>query len=1598
MIDAARLASLAFAVLLPVALEAQVDTLLLREGDSDPLLPTGREWEIGEEHGSRPGGPGGVNLLHSFERFDLGGGDTARFTADNSLTTRSVIVRVVGGQEPSQIHGTLASDIEGADLYLLNARGVVFGRGAKLDLSGSFFASSASWLRLYDDAESFEAFSNETPILAASPREFGFLDSPGPIEVKGSQLAVGAGESIGLVGGSVRIVGGAGEDTLGFLDTSGGRIDLASLRGRGSVLRTESPSQGLSVDGPRGDISLELGAIVNSSGIPPGIFCIGCLEGEVDRGAGDIFVRAHHLTLEDAEIRAMTPSLESAGDVDIDLTGDLTIRQTAEFSAGIFAGSGLERVVAPPGDASETTTFPFPGQRPPNQPITTIVFAPRSNPVAISYRTQGPSGDVIVHAENMSLEGGSRISTTSFFGGEPGSIVIDVENEVNISATDGNASALFSNGQGGSDAGAIDIDAAVLRMAGGIVVTEARNDPGKSSGRGGDIVIDVARLELTDNARIDSSTRGSGDGGNVTITASESISLSGGDEEAPGQERAFSGISAIAQDIADDAMPGQIGRGGSIEVVTPVLRMTDRSEISARADETSLGGGSVDLVTASAELSDGARVETSTAGAGPGGTIRLDVERLQMQSGARIAATSRSALPEAGDAGSIEIGLEAGRHRTTQVWLTESGIEAEAGPVNGGEIALRVGRLVQLDLGSQISASVGGGNGGNVVIGEPETVAVLGGSQVLAQATEQRGSGGRVEVTADLIVAEPGSFSASAPGGPALQGEVEIKSPVVNLEGQVAAIPVQFLDASSMLLAQCSARRSGQRSGSFQVARWPGLPVSPAGPLLALDPTVAPNGLSPDPPGLPAVATGADEADEAGARARSALLESARMLRGGNAQAAAAGFSRVAAASQGNVRADALRGEGQAQQLQGAYAESIAPLEQALAAARAADDRARQAAALSQLGNAYIALREPERALPYLRESVAMARRAGRPGLLATTLNNLGNYYAIQGEWDQAQTRYAESATAAGDRGDALRAAEALANAGRVDLERGTLEDSAALLIRARLLTRHLDGGAEALALRIHLADSYARLAARAPSFRREGLHLAHRTLLEASSEAGASDNPRLQAYAYGRLGALYAQEGGRDEEALYLTQRSLALAEQVQAAELLARGHAQAGQIQVAQGDPQAAVASYTRAVEILEQTRPEARAHYGSAEASFQESVAPVYLALVDLLLKEAATLEGAAAQEKLRFARATVERFKAAELRDYFQDECVAALEAQTQSAEELSATAAVVYPIVLPDRLEILVSRPAGIARHTVPVSANTIGEVVERFRRRLQESNKNLYLRPARALHDWLLAPYADALSAEGIDTLVVVPDALLRTIPWAALHDGERFAIERFAMAVTPSLDLIAPKPLDSASTRMLLAGVSQAVQGEAALPNVPGELEAIQALYGGELLLDGQFREARLREELRERPPGVVHIASHARFTGDPRTSYVLTHDEKLNMNELSQLVATNRFGAEPLELLILSACETAAGDARAALGLAGVAVRAGARSAVGSLWSVSDQASSELIVRFYEELGRQDATKAQAMARAQRALLATGPYDHPFYWAGFLVINNWL
>jgi CHAT domain-containing protein len=235
----------------------------------------------------------------------------------------------------------------------------------------------------------------------------------------------------------------------------------------------------------------------------------------------------------------------------------------------------------------------------------------------------------------------------------------------------------------------------------------------------------------------------------------------------------------------------------------------------------------------------------------------------------------------------------------------------------------------------------------------------------------------------------------------------------------------------------------------------------------------------------------------------------------------------------------------------------------------------------------------------------------------------------------------------------------------------------------------------------------------------------------------------------------------------------------------------------------------------------------------------------------------------------------------------------------------------------------------------------------------------------------------------------------------AALQDREsgRFLIEKHPLAVTPGLTLTEPRPIGSAQVELLAAGITQSVHGFPALASVASELEAARGAFAHTAsLVDQQYTAESLRAELSGRPFGIVHIASHGEFHADVAQSFLLTFDGRLTMDQLASMVELTQQREHPVELLTLSACSTAAGDERAALGLAGVAVRAGARSALATLWSVNDEAAAELIGAFYRKLGEGGLSRARALQQAQLELLGERSLRHPFYWAPFVLINSWL
>lgn len=502
--------------------------------------------------------------------------------------------------------------------------------------------------------------------------------------------------------------------------------------------------------------------------------------------------------------------------------------------------------------------------------------------------------------------------------------------------------------------------------------------------------------------------------------------------------------------------------------------------------------------------------------------------------------------------------------------------------------------------------------------------------------------------------------------------------------------------------------------------------------------------------------------------------------------------------------------------------------------------------------------------------------------------------------------------------------------------------------------------------------------------------------LLRTSTDTAESlGDAATASHAWGALGRA-AELKGRLSQALTLTRRALSEAQKAEQPASLYRWQWQLGRIHRALGHRSTAIEAMRGAVWTLAAIRADLPCTYARPQRSFRQEASAICFQLVDLLLEKDAACKGHG-QAILREVRELVELLKVYELREYFRDDCLDASRTRSVPLDAISRTAVVVYPILLEDRTELLVSLPGGLKRYTVPVGRDRLTQELLAFRARLEKRTTHEYLAQARRLYGWLIAPLEDDLSRIEAKTLVFVPDGHLRTVPLGALHDGRRFLIQRFATAVTPGLDLTDPEPI-SEEQRCLIAGMTVSRQGFPPIPHVHEELRTLGALYPHDLMVNEAFRVPRLKERLVEGSFTMVHLASHGQFKEDINDSYILTYDSRLDLDLLDRAVGFLRFRDEPLEHLTLSACQTAAGEDRAALGLAGVAVKAGARSALATLWHINDQASAELVSEFYRQLKAKGTSRAAALRRAKLRLLEDDRYAHPGYWSPFLLINSWL
>jgi CHAT domain-containing protein len=683
----------------------------------------------------------------------------------------------------------------------------------------------------------------------------------------------------------------------------------------------------------------------------------------------------------------------------------------------------------------------------------------------------------------------------------------------------------------------------------------------------------------------------------------------------------------------------------------------------------------------------------------------------------------------------------------------------------------------------------------------------------------------------------------------------------------------------------------------------------------------------------------------------------------------------------------------QAQALQslGLYRRSQLLLEEIQQKLQTQPDSQIKATGLRSLGVTLQVVGDLKKSEQVLQQSLAIAQKLNLPEETNAAIFSLGNTARASNKIEDAIAFYQRAATNTDDR---LGRLQAQLNQLRLLITVQKWQQAKTLVpdITKRLVD--LPASREAIYAKVNLAESLMQLERKSGGEREKGTTVLD-ILEESLQQAKELEDPRAESYTLGTLGKFYERQK-QWQQAQKLSESALQIAEEINASDISYQWQWQLGRVMNAQNNIPGAIAAESEAVKTLQFLRKDLVTINPDVQFSFRDSVEPVYRDLVRLLLTSNPDFNN------LKKAREVIESLQVAELENFFREACLDT-KAKAKQIDEVDSTAAVVYPIVLPDRLAVILSLPGKqLSYYQTSLSRSDIENTLEQLLQSLNPvySNKER-LQLSETVYSWLIEPAEKDLSSHGVKTLVFVLDGVLRNLPMAALYDGKQYLIEQYNVALTPSMQLLEPKSIAQQNLQAVIAGISESSQGFAALPGVKTEVEEIATELPSQLLLDRDFTNSNLQDRLQETSAPVIHLATHGQFSSDPEETYILTWDRQIKVKDFESLLRSReQKPTSPIELMVLSACQTAAGDNRAGLGMAGMAIRSGARSTLATLWSVQDQSTSLLMTKFYEKLTQPKTklTKAEALRQAQLALVNSPEYRHPFYWAPFVLVGNWL
>jgi CHAT domain-containing protein len=682
--------------------------------------------------------------------------------------------------------------------------------------------------------------------------------------------------------------------------------------------------------------------------------------------------------------------------------------------------------------------------------------------------------------------------------------------------------------------------------------------------------------------------------------------------------------------------------------------------------------------------------------------------------------------------------------------------------------------------------------------------------------------------------------------------------------------------------------------------------------------------------------------------------------------------------------------------------------------------------ALRNLGNLLLIIGQPQQSEQILTASLSSAQKLDSPQELSLTYLRLGNTYQALATGEEVRsTRRQYEQQALDVYNQVIKLSPSPTTKLKAQLnqlyfliqqEEWSEAESLWKTIYPQVADSNLSLDREHIYAKINYAQNIIKVLAQKDQAIPDSLQLPSKAeieqiLVNATQQAQTLGDQRIEAYAWGTLGRL-SEITGAYSTAETQTKKALNLVSNYNAADIAYQYFWQLGRIQKKQERIPEAIAAYTKAYDALQSLRSDLATINPEVQFSFRDQVEPVYRELVELDVKEARIREKAgnkaASQARLIQARDVVESLQVAQLNNFFREACI---DANPQAIDAIDPQAAVVYPIILQDQLEILFSLPKQAPRlYQSNVSQTELENTVEAINNSLLSSAipvKSL-LPQYQQVYRWLIKPLEAELTKNQVKTLAFVLDGALRNIPMSVLHDGKQYLVEKYALALTPGLQLLDPKPLTAIQLDAITGGISKVRpdfaphQNFGDLPKVAEELQTISKIgLTKSSLLNDQFTKQALKQNITASGSPIVHLATHAKFSSKAEDTFILSWDGQINIKELDNLLRDDTFNRKnDIELLVLSACETASGDPRATLGLAGVAVQAGARSTLATLWSVVDESTAQIMGEFYRQLqksGTTKANKAEILRQAQLTLIKDQKFNHPHFWSPFILVGNW-